>query len=305
MLKLRAGCQEIQLSRRVGQQAQQALLPVLSNLSSKTLLPLLNSCLTDSFAMSGMRQLLDEGHFSESVSALTDHQVVDRVSSLVDTGAIACQVGTSPDGCCCCVESLDLSDFWWQPWETEGYHMVGHFFRPVVKLKYAGAGSHRSCTLEWWEKTNLPYNLVLQPNTWTRITDKKAGSIEKWVQQVKEPCPGAETIQLFDPPSLAEGGNRTVTRVLEFRIVVNSGTGCTCGNGKLLGTARQTLVMEKGKVIQAKSKFEVPNTSRLTAVTLFAQRGMPGRPTGTALLTFSRWGCLLNCNNPDSGVRLA
>jgi hypothetical protein len=260
MLKLRAGCQEILLSGRTDRDRLFNILPGMQPTSSRNIRTVLNSLLADALALSSLRQFLSDNQPHLSVNLLTDHQVLDELANLADRGVISLQAGTPPDGCCCCVESIDLTDFWWQNWTSGAQPMAGHFFRPVIKLKYGGAGAHRSCTLEWWEKTNQPYTLVPQPNSWTRITDKKAGSIEKWAQQVKEPCPGSETITLMDPPSLAEGGDRSLTRVLEFRIVVNSGSGCSsCGNARLQATARQTLVMEKGKVIKAKSKFEVPN----------------------------------------------
>jgi hydrogenase maturation factor len=51
-----------------------------------------------------------------------------------------------------------------------------------------------------------------------------------------------------------------VTRILEFRIIVNSGPGCpVCGKALVKATAKQTLVMVNGHVDEAKSKFETPN----------------------------------------------
>jgi hypothetical protein len=168
---------------------------------------------------------------------------------------------SNPDACCCCAESIDLSDFWLE--EDWGEHLAGHFFRPVIKLVYKGTGAHKSCRLEWWEKTNVPYSLVPTPGVWTQITDPKAGSIEMWNKQVKEPCPGSETIKLLDPPSVAKtsgGTGRTVTRILEFRIIVDSGAGCSvCGKSLVKATAKQTLVIVNGNVDKTKSKFEVPN----------------------------------------------
>jgi hypothetical protein len=112
--------------------------------------------------------------------------------------------------------------------------------------------------LQWWEKTNVPYREVPTANTWTQITNPKAGSIEKW--KPKEPCPGSETVTLLDSPGLALIPGRTETRVLEFRIIVDSGPNCSvCGKSQAKATARQTVVLVDGKADKDKSKFEVPN----------------------------------------------
>ncbi|RDD80263.1 DUF4157 domain-containing protein [Dyella tabacisoli] len=162
------------------------------------------------------------------------------------------------NSCCCCAESIDLSDVWFTEWGDP--KMAGHFFRPSIKLSYKGTGAASMCTLEWWEKTDITYSEVPKPNTWTQVTNPKAGSIEKWNQQVTDKCPGPETVQLLDPPSLAETPGRTATRKLEFRVIVNSGTGCSaCGKPQVKATAKQTLVLVNGKPDKAKCTFEVPN----------------------------------------------
>jgi hypothetical protein len=123
---------------------------------------------------------------------LNTEQAVDGASTPKSAGQQALDQPPSTavpasSTCCCCAGGIDLSDFWFQRWPAPS-NLVGHFFRPVINLTYQATGTHSSCSLEWWEKTNVPYEpLVRTANQWTRITDPKAGSIEKWKQQVKEP----------------------------------------------------------------------------------------------------------------------
>jgi hypothetical protein len=163
--------------------------------------------------------------------------------------------GTPGGNCCCCPKGLDLNRFTYQG-DMFGTHS-GHNWDPKVDLDYTPAAAKQSCDMEWWEKTNRPYSEVPAFDTWTRITNPKAGSIEHWDKR-KEPCPGKESVYLTDPPSVPHDGKQgnTYTRVLEFRIRVTSGCP-SCGEKR--GTAVQTLVVEDGKVNEKKSSFLTPN----------------------------------------------
>jgi len=128
-------------------------------------------------------------------------------------------------------------------------------------MSYKGTATKSSCTLEWWEKTDRPYLLVLQPNTWTNLAgNPRAKSIGNWTTERKEPCPGQDAFGMVDSPGLGLTPGMNATRTLEFRIGVNSGSGCTgCENKSKRVTARQFLKVTNGTLDEAASKFESPN----------------------------------------------
>jgi hypothetical protein len=52
-----------------------------------------------------------------------------------------------------------------------------------------------------------------------------------------------------------------MTRTLEFRLVVKSGTGCTCGHTSATATATQVLQMVNGSLVTAGTSFTIGPSS--------------------------------------------
>jgi len=167
----------------------------------------------------------------------------------------ACTTGTCPD-CCCCVTSLNIQNIT----KIDTADQMGHSFNSVIALSYTGGGAKKSCVLEWWEKTNVPYVSGMTADVWTDMTQNASTAPSfnaSWGART-EPCPGNETVTDTDPPALGRRPGRTVTRTLEFKIVVKSGAGCSCANGSLQLTATQVLVMVNGSPDWANSSFTTP-----------------------------------------------
>ena len=164
----------------------------------------------------------------------------------------------SPSYCCCCVDNLKISNIK----KIDNATHMGHSFDTAIDLSYAKKNdlkTNKSCTLEWWEKTNVPYVVGQKANVWTDMTKNPSTkpSFDKTWGARKEPCPGKETIVDTDPPSLGKRPGRTVTRKLEFNIVTKSGQGCTCKNKSLNKKAEQVLTMVNAKPNWKKSHFKV------------------------------------------------
>jgi hypothetical protein len=137
---------------------------------------------------------------------------------------------------------------------------MGHSFNTVIGLAYTGTGAKQSCSFEWFERTNIPYVAGMTANTWTDMTQNPATAPSfnaSWGART-EPCPGNEIVTDTDPPALGKTPGRTVTRTLEFRVVVRSGAGCTCGNGSSQVTATQVLVMVNATPDWPNSSFTTP-----------------------------------------------
>jgi hypothetical protein len=161
---------------------------------------------------------------------------------------------TEPCECCCCVTSLAIQNIN----RIDNASHMGHSFDTVIGLTYTGTGTKKSCTFEWWEKTNVPAITGHQANVWTDMFQLMGGaSFGSWTGR-REPCPGSETVTDTDPPALGRTPGRTVTRTLEFRVVVKSGAGCSCGNASMQVTAKQVLVMVNAAPDWASSSFTTP-----------------------------------------------
>lgn len=161
---------------------------------------------------------------------------------------------SAPCECCCCVTSLAIQNIT----RIDTAERMGHSFNTVIGLTYTGSGAKKRCVLEWWEKTNVPYTAGMQADTWTDMFQLMGGaSFGAWNART-EPCPGSETVTDTDPPSLGRWPGRTVTRTLEFRIVVKSGPGCSCANASSQLTAKQVLVMVNKNPDWSSSSFTTP-----------------------------------------------
>ncbi|HYO50895.1 MAG TPA: DUF4157 domain-containing protein [Chloroflexia bacterium] len=164
--------------------------------------------------------------------------------------------GNSSQKCCCCVNSVSIGNIN----RIDNTTHMGHSFDLVASMAYTGNGTKDSCRLEWWEKTNVPAIPGHQPNTWTDMYAlyPQSPTFDPWKNRA-EPCPGNNSVTIMDPPSLGKRPGRTVTRTLEFRIVVNSGASCnTCGNASKQATATQVLAMVNGAPDWANSSYTTP-----------------------------------------------
>ena len=161
--------------------------------------------------------------------------------------------------CCCCVTSIAIQNI--SKIDTAAH--MGHSFDTAMGLSYAqsdaGGGANAGCTLEWWEKTNVPAIAGHVPNVWMDMFTLMGGaSFGTWSAR-REPCPGSETVTDTDPPALGRRPGRTVTRTLEFKVIIKSGAGgCSCGTTSLQVTATQVLVMVNGNPDWPQSSFSTP-----------------------------------------------
>jgi hypothetical protein len=181
----------------------------------------------------------------------------------------SCGTGTQPcPKCCCCVTSAAIANV--RAFGAEGFldptpppmtMHNGHAFDFRISMAFAaGASGTSDCTMEWWEKVNVPAISGHPPNAWTEMYALSPGSptFGPWTNRVV-PCPGGGTLNvtILDPPSLGTAPGRTITRTLQFRLVVRSGGGCTCANASKTATATQVLVMVNGVLDASASSFVV------------------------------------------------
>jgi hypothetical protein len=148
--------------------------------------------------------------------------------------------------CCGCVTSATIGNI--QPY-NDG-NRFGHNFDFTIQMSFtAGAGGTSDCTLEWWEKTNIPYLDIMSADTWIELYGPYSVSptFDPWKNRVV-PCPGggALTVTITDVPGLGIRPGRTARRTLQFRLVVKSGSGCACTDASQTATATQVLEIVNG-----------------------------------------------------------
>jgi hypothetical protein len=160
--------------------------------------------------------------------------------------------------CPCCADSISIGNIS----RIDNATHMGHSFDAVLGLGYPASGPSGSCTLEWWEKTNVPAIPGHTPNTWTDMYDLYSVSptFNPWKNR-SESCGTSSPVTITDPPSLGKRPGRTVTRTLEFRIVINSMPPTSesgCSNASQQVTAKQVLTMVNGAPDWAASSFTTP-----------------------------------------------
>lgn len=160
--------------------------------------------------------------------------------------------------CPCCEDSIAISNIS----QIDNATHMGHSFDVDIGLSYPASGPSGSCTLEWWEKTNVPAIPGHPPNTWTDMYALVPNSptFAPWNNR-SEVCASSSPVTITDPPALAKRAGRTVTRKLEFRIIVNSmppSSDNGCENASLRVTATQILTMVNGAPDWAASSFTTP-----------------------------------------------
>ncbi len=142
----------------------------------------------------------------------------------------------------------------------------GHAFDFVMNMSFAaGTTGTCDCTCEWWERVNLPAHSTHPANQWTEMmTVGSPGSptFGPWDRRVP-PCPGGGnlTVTITDPPSLGNAPGRTLTRTLDFRLVLKSAAAGGCSTTSATATATQVLVMVNGVLDTAGSSFTIGASS--------------------------------------------
>jgi hypothetical protein len=185
-----------------------------------------------------------------------------------------CTTGTCPAAtkCCCCVTDAVIENV--QSFGAAGFvdptpppmrMYNGHIFDFRIELTFAAGSSGTSdCVMEWWEKTNVPAVPGHQADTWTDMYAfySQSPTLQAWVNHTV-PCPngGSTTVVIHDPPCLGIAPGQTRTRTLEFRLVVKSGAGCSCGKTSATATAKQVLVMNNGTLNTSASSFTIGPSS--------------------------------------------
>ena len=162
------------------------------------------------------------------------------------------------EACPCCASSISIDNIS----RIDNARQMGHSFDAMLDLQYPASGPEGSCTLEWWEKTNVPAIRGHTPNTWTDMyaLAPTSPTFNPWRNR-SESCGASLPVTINDPPALGRGRGRTVTRTLEFRIVINSmpassESGCTDPSQEI--TAKQILTMVNGAPDWSASSFTTP-----------------------------------------------
>jgi hypothetical protein len=162
--------------------------------------------------------------------------------------------------CDCCVDDVAISNVN----RIDNATHMGHSFDVNIALQYpasltSGPGGLRPCTLEWWEKTNVPAIPGHAPNTWTDMYAllPTSPTFAPWNNRGGR-CETSQGVTITDPPSLGKRPGRTVTRKLEFDIKVFSARGAGCTNASRNATATQVLKMVSGAADWSGSSFTTP-----------------------------------------------
>lgn len=197
----------------------------------------------------------------------TDTSVLpDSENEFADSGARYADQGLQPftsshrrvqrqTGCFCCVSSVAIKNIA----RIDDADHMGHSYDLEIKMARStehGPRLEPECTLEWWEKTNVPYTAGMAPNTWTNMFQLVPGSptFGPWNSRATA-CDTDSTVTINDPPALGKRPGRTVTRTLEFDLRVISGPGGTCANSAQSAMAIQKLTMVGGAPDWANSSF--------------------------------------------------
>jgi hypothetical protein len=183
-----------------------------------------------------------------------------------DSGTLRAERGVQPfartdqrvqrqEACYCCITSVAIKNVNRIDLPTR----MGHSFDFEIKMTRATEHGPRlgpECTLEWWEKTNVPYTSGMAADTWTDMFQllPTSPTLSPWVNR-STACDTTSTVTINDPPSLGRRSGRTVTRTLEFDLKVKSGPGATCTNSEKSAQATQVLTMVNGAPDWANSSF--------------------------------------------------
>jgi hypothetical protein len=158
--------------------------------------------------------------------------------------------------CNCCVDSVAISNIN----RIDNAAHMGHSFDVTIAMQYpaaplTGAGL-QPCTLEWWEKTDVPYATGQTAGTWHDMFKliPTSPTLAPWVNRAQR-CETSSGVKITDTPSLGKRTGRTVTRTLEFDIKVLSAAGGGCADASKNATAKQVLKMVNGAADWSGSSF--------------------------------------------------
>jgi hypothetical protein len=159
------------------------------------------------------------------------------------------------EACYCCITSVAIKNIS----RIDNATQMGHSYDLEIKMARStehGPRLEPECTLEWWERTNVPYTAGMAANTWTNMFQLVPGSptFNPWNNRSTQ-CDTNSTVTINDPPALGKRTGRTVTRTLEFDLKVKSGPGGTCADSEKSATATQVLTMVNGAPDWANSSF--------------------------------------------------
>jgi hypothetical protein len=194
-----------------------------------------------------------------------------------DGGSPANGTSTSCPKCCCCAVGAVITNvrsFFGSTLQEVTYgpdtmsFANGHAFDFVMTFNYrAGSTGRSDCTFEWNERVNIPAHATHPANTWTDMYTVGSPTSPIWIPWTNRsiPCPsgGNIVVTFTDPPSLGSAPGRTLTRTLEFRLVIKSGPGCGCSKNTITATATQVLVMINGVIDQSSSSFTIGPTTEI------------------------------------------
>ena len=206
-----------------------------------------------------LTHVIQQGSADTSIQPDSENEFGDSGALHADRGLQSC---TSTHrrvqrqaACYCCVSSVAIGNIK----RIDNATHMGHSYDLEIKMARStetGPRLEPECTLEWWEKTNVPYTAGMTANTWTNMFKLVPGSptLNPWNNRPTA-CGTNSTVTINDPPSLGKRPGRTVTRTLEFDLKVKSGPGGTCANSEKNATATQKLTMAAGAPDWANSSF--------------------------------------------------
>ncbi|TFI56931.1 DUF4157 domain-containing protein [Sphingomonas parva] len=166
--------------------------------------------------------------------------------------------GLVPSSCPCCITGLSIANIT----RIDNATHMGHSFDLQIAMDRPSSGPAGECVLEWWEKTDVPAIPGHPPNTWTDMFANfpTSPTFAPWHNRGTT-CSSSQGVTINDPPSLGKRAGRTVTRTLEFRLVVNSmpaSSDSGCAEASKQVTAKQVLVMTSGTPDWTASSFTTP-----------------------------------------------
>ena len=197
-----------------------------------------------------LTHVIQQGSADTSIQPDSENEFGDSTTLHADRGL---QPYTSSDrrvqrqeACYCCVSSVAIKNIT----RIDNAAHMGHSFDFEINTTRStkhGPRLEPECTLEWWEKTNVPAISGHTANTWTNMFRllPTSPTFDPWNNR-STACDTNSTVTINDPPALGKRPGRTVTRTLEFDLKVKSGPGGTCANSEKSTTATQVLTMVNG-----------------------------------------------------------
>ena len=176
------------------------------------------------------------------------------------------QVSTTICPTCCCVTDLSITNILRKTTTTSGgvtRQFMGHSFDVNISMAYTRAPSYAlsgDCSLEWFEKTNVPYVAGMLVNQWQELTKLPAlaasPTLAPWYNR-QRPFSGTSNVTITDTPGLGVRLGRTETRELEIMVKVHSAPNCNCAISDKTVHLKQVLKMINGVPNWTDSSLEV------------------------------------------------